>query len=216
MKTIFDSIKEYKATLIFTLSYLIPFTVYFITNGDGEFIFYVAVVVILFLAVIGTLPFSKFTRGIVWVLSVWGILHLAGGRIKIGDTVLYDLQLIPLYKGTGEMILIKYDQVVHAFGFGICAYIIFYFLKRYSTNPYRLGMYAIAALGAIGIGALNEIVEFISVIIFPDNGVGGYVNNALDLIFNTLDALIVMTVIWFQNRKKQDKIITPKPNLLEQ
>lgn len=202
MNSFITSIKEYKWLLIFTLAYLVPFTYSFISSGDGEFIWYALIVIGLFLLVIGTLPISKFTQGIVWSLSIWALLHLAGGGIKVGEGVLYGVQLIPLYNGGGEMILLKYDQVVHAFGFGLCAYIIFHFLKRYITNPYRFGVYAIAMLGGIGMGVLNEIAEFIAVILFPNNGVGGYVNTSLDLVFNTLGGFLVMLFVWFKNRKK--------------
>lgn len=204
MNSFITSVKEYKWLLVFTLAYLIPFTYSFISSGDGEFIWYALIVIGLFLLVIGTLPISKFTQGIVWSLSIWALLHLAGGGIKVGEGVLYGVQLIPLYNGGGEMILLKYDQVVHAFGFGLCAYIIFHFLKRYIVNPYRFGVYAIAMLGGIGMGVLNEIAEFIAVILFPNNGVGGYVNTSLDLVFNTLGGFLVMLFVWFKNRKKSN------------
>lgn len=201
MKTFTQSIKQYKWLLIFTLAYLIPFTYMFVSKGDGEFIWYALIVVGLFLLVIGTLPVSKFNPGIVWTLSVWALLHLAGGGVKVGDGVLYGLQLIPIYNGGGEMILLKYDQVIHAFGFGICTYIAFHFLKRYTNNPYRFGIYAIAALAGMGFGVLNEIAEFIAVLLFKNTGVGGYVNTALDLVFNTLGAVITMKFVWWKNRK---------------
>lgn len=192
MNTFIQSLKEYKLLLAFTLAYLIPFTIAFVSKGDGEFIWYALIVVGLFLLVIGTLPTSRFPQGVVWALSVWALLHLAGGGIKVGEGVLYGLQLLPLYNGGGEMILLKYDQAVHAFGFGVCAYIIFHFLKRYTTNPYRFGVYAIAALGGMGLGVVNEIAEFIAVLLFPNNGVGGYINTSLDLVFNTAGAVLAM------------------------
>ncbi len=187
-----QSIKEYKLLLACTLAYLIPFTYAFVSKGDGEFIWYALIVVGLFLLVIGTLPTSRFPQGTVWALSVWAFLHLAGGGIRVGEGVLYGLQLLPIYNGGGEMILLKYDQLVHAFGFGVCAYIIFHFLKRYTNNPYRFGVYAIAALGGMGLGVVNEIAEFIAVLLFPNNGVGGYVNTSLDLVFNTAGAVLAM------------------------
>ena len=69
----------------------------------------------------------------------------------------------------------------------------------YISNPYKLGVYLIAILGGIGLGAINEIFEFIATILFPDNGVGGYVNNSLDLIFNAIGAIIVMGYIYYKN-----------------
>lgn len=203
MDTFMQSVREHKFLLLFTLAYLIPFTVAFVSKGDGEFIWYALIVVGLFFLVIGTLPTSRFPKGVVWSLSVWALLHMAGGGIKIGTGVLYGLLLLPIYNGGGEMILLKYDQVVHAFGFGVCAYIIFHFLRRYTADPYQFGIYAIAALGGIGLGVLNEIAEFVATILFPDNGVGGYVNTSLDLVFNTLGAVIVMTGVALSHKRNK-------------
>ena len=72
-------------------------------------------------------------------------------------------------------------------------------------------MYLIAILGAIGLGAVNEIIEFISVLLFPGNGVGGYVNNAIDLVFNTLGAVIAIGCVWVNNRGKVGLEFKPDP-----
>ncbi len=195
-------IKQHTKVLIFTLLYLVPFTIYFVSTGKGEFIWYSIIVLELFFLVFLTLPISKFNEGIIWSLSLWALLHLAGGGIRVGAGVLYGLTLIPIYNGGGEMIFLKYDQVVHAFGFGLCAYIIFHFLKRYSVNPYKFGVYIIAILGGVGLGAVNEIAEFIATVLFPQNGVGGYVNNALDLVFNSIGAVVIMVFVWWKNREQ--------------
>jgi hypothetical protein len=50
-------------------------------------------------------------------------------------------------------------------------------------------------MAGLGAGALNEIIEFAATVIFPDTGVGGYVNNSLDLVFNLLGAVVAMAVI---------------------
>lgn len=197
-----ETIKNHKKVLIFTLLYLIPFTFYFISTGKGEFIWYSVIVVVLFFLVFLTLPKSRFEKGVIWALSLWALLHLAGGSVRAGASVLYDLVLIPIYNGGGEMILFKYDQAVHAFGFGLCAYIVYNFLKRYTSGLNTFGIYFISALGGMGLGVLNEIAEFIAVILFPDNGVGGYVNTSLDLVFNSIGAFLVMGVVWLKNRNK--------------
>jgi uncharacterized membrane protein YjdF len=203
MKNFIQSLKDYTCLVVFTLAYLIPFTAYFLSQGNGEFIWYIVVVVVLIALVIGTLPKSKLSRGVVWGLSVWALLHLAGGSIKVGETVLYGLQLIPLYNGGGEMILLKYDQVVHAFGFGLSSLVMLHFLRRYESDKNKIGVYIIAALSGMGLGVINEIVEFIATLLFPGNGVGGYVNTSLDLIFNTLGAVVAVWCAWcMRNRLK--------------
>jgi putative membrane protein len=198
MQNFITTLKNYKWLIAFTLAYTIPFTAYFLSQGNGEFVWYIIVVLVLMGLVLGTLPKSQLPRGIVWALSAWALLHLAGGSVRVGETVLYGLQLLPLYNGGGEMILLKYDQVVHAFGFGLSALAMLHFLRRYESDKNKIGVYIIAALAGMGLGVLNEIVEFIAVLLFPNNGVGGYVNTSLDLIFNTLGAAVAISVAWLR------------------
>ena len=56
----------------------------------------------------------------------------------------------------------------------------------------------------MGIGALNEIVEFLAVLAFPDTNVGGYDNTMWDIVFNTFGAIIAVT--WVTVKRKRDAI----------
>lgn len=49
----------------------------------------------------------------------------------------------------------------------------------------------------MGFGALNEIIEFMTVLVVPDNGVGGYYNTAIDLCANALGALVAALIITY-------------------
>lgn len=199
MNAFTKSIKENKLLTTFTLAYLIPFIYLFISRGDAEFVWYILVVLVLFFFLYGTLPALKFNKGILWALSIWGLLHLAGGGIRIGEGVLYGLQLLPIYNMGGEMIILKYDQLIHAFGSGISAYLVFHILKRYVQNTYIIGVYLVSALAGIGMGVFNELIEFSAFLFFQDTGVGGYVNNMLDLVFNTIGAISAMVFVWWKN-----------------
>ena len=64
-------------------------------------------------------------------------------------------------------------------------------------------LYSLIVLGGMGIGALNEIIEFAAVVIFGQTGVGGYWNTALDLVFNLLGAIAATIFIHFYYRRKQ-------------
>ena len=57
----------------------------------------------------------------------------------------------------------------------------------------------IAALCGVGLGALNEVVEFIATRIAETN-VGGYVNTGMDLVYNTIGATIASTAIALHGR----------------
>ncbi|BBI65284.1 hypothetical protein HSBAA_65900 [Vreelandella sulfidaeris] len=48
-------------------------------------------------------------------------------------------------------------------------------------------------MAAQGVGAVNEMIEFIVVLLVPDNGVGGYYNTLLDIVFNFIGATLAIT-----------------------
>lgn len=63
------------------------------------------------------------------------------------------------------------------------------------------GGLALCALAGMGLGALNEVIEFIITLLVPENNVGGYVNTALDLVYNMVGAVIAALVIRFWPRR---------------
>lgn len=61
---------------------------------------------------------------------------------------------------------------------------------------------------ALGIGAINELVELGAVVFFgAAEGVGDYMNNAIDIVFNLIGASIACVVIWVHYEKKKLKFI---------
>lgn len=54
----------------------------------------------------------------------------------------------------------------------------------------------------MGFGALNEIIEFIAFLSFPNTGVGGYENNMLDLVFNMFGAILAAVYINLRKNKE--------------
>jgi putative membrane protein len=50
-------------------------------------------------------------------------------------------------------------------------------------------------MAGLGVGAVNEIVEYIATLVVPETGVGGYDNTLLDLISDLIGALIALLVI---------------------
>jgi uncharacterized membrane protein YjdF len=120
---------------------------------------------------------------------------MAGGGIPIGDDVLYAAVLLPLV-GEGEMTVLKYDQLVHFYGFGVAALVLRHVLRRnFPALDGTTTLFAFAVLGSMGLGALNEIIEFAAVVALPDTNVGGYYNTALDLCFNALGAVTAMILV---------------------
>jgi hypothetical protein len=127
-------------------------------------------------------------------LTVWSALHLAGGGITIGEGRLYDVMLIRLSETYPVW---RYDQLVHIWGFGTSTLVVFSLLtgplKRPVENPIALGI--VLVMAGLGIGALNEILEFVVSICVPQSGVGGYMNTALDLCADLIGAILGLLYI---------------------
>ena len=114
--------------------------------------------------------------------------------MPVGHWVLYGLVLVPL-AGSGELVLLKYDQVIHAYGFGVTAWLLWHLLTvHFPQMRGTRSVYFYPALGAMGLGSVNEMIEFTAVLAFAETGVGGYYNTALDLVFNALGAVLAMLV----------------------
>ena len=103
--------------------------------------------------------------------------------------------------------MLKFDQVVHAFGFAVATLVVFHLLRPYLGGKVNWKIvYPIIALGGMGLGVINEIVEFIAVVVFPETGVGGYYNTALDLVFNTIGAVLATVFIHFYYRPSRPRL----------
>jgi hypothetical protein len=96
--------------VLFSLVYISFFTYLALRRANYEFVLYAAVVIVLALWIIVKQPVVQFEPLILWGLSAWGLLHMAGGNLSVGDDVLYNVQLVPRY--------LRFDQFVHALGFG--------------------------------------------------------------------------------------------------
>ena len=161
---------------------------------NWEFLFY-AVMISLFVGVLWyTDRFFHYAKTSLFLLFVWLVLHIAGGALPIGEgRVLYDWIVVPLVPEPYS--ILKFDQVMHAFCYiviGLLADDVIAPLLRQGLP--RIARFATVVLVAAGIGALNEVMEFAAVCLFPGTNVGGYTNNALDLSFNTLGALTAATI----------------------
>lgn len=179
----------------FTISYIVVFTAWFLSIGNYEFIIYVITMVALVLLIGLSLRKAEYPPAMLWALSLWGLAHMAGGGLPVNGTVLYNLALAPVIE-TDQFVILKYDQLVHAYGFGITAWVLHHLLTRHFPQTRNTATALILpALAAMGLGAVNEMIEFAAVIAVPDTNVGGYYNTLLDLCFNAVGALIAMLII---------------------
>jgi hypothetical protein len=180
---------------LFTLAYVGGFTAFFLAIGNYEFIVYVITMAVLIALVGRSLRSAEYPPAMLWALSLWGLAHMAGGGVPIDGSVLYNLRLIPLID-SGEVFILKYDQAVHAFGFGVTAWVLHHLLVRHYPGTRGTATALVyPALAAMGLGAVNEMIEFTAVLMVPDTNVGGYTNTALDLVFNAGGAVLAMGIV---------------------
>lgn len=190
-------IKRYRFVGLFTLAYMAGFGALVVSGGNREFIFYGGVMAALITAVLLIDARVRFSMGVLWGLAIWGFLHMAGGNVPIpdelaaagGKPVLYSLWIVPER--------LKFDHLVHAFGFFVTTMVCFESMRQRLIVNGRVstGAAVLVAAAGMGFGAINEVVEFIAVLTIPDTNVGGYENTGWDLVANTFGASVAAIVI---------------------
>ena len=94
----------------------------------------------------------------------------------------------------------RYDQLVHIWGFGASTLVMYSLLRsslaKPNGNPIALSV--VLVMAGLGVGALNEIVEFVVSVCVPQSGVGGYVNTSLDLCADLVGAVLGLIYIRFR------------------
>ncbi len=190
-----QKLKNYKLLLSINIALLALFSFIFISKKNLEFLIYVGVIIFFLLIIWMTRNKINYPPVVLWGLTVWSLLHMTGGGIYLGGKKVYELILFPL---VGEPYnILKYDQFVHLFGFGIATLVMFYLIKPYliKENIGKVALSVVMIMAGLGVGAFNEIIEFIITVIMPNSGVGGYENTALDLVSNLFGAIIAMFYI---------------------
>jgi len=190
--------------LIFTIAYLAAFTVNALIWGNFEFLYYTILMIILIFLVLHLDRFLHFGFFIIFNLSILGFLHLFAGNFYINDLRLYDFYLIPEF--------FRYDNFVHTYA-SFIATLAFYsifsdFIDNKVRQNYVIFSFVFVLIG-MGLGVMVELIE-LGAVLFLDasSQVGDYYNNAFDLFFNTIGAILAMTVVYFYREKSRfmDKI----------
>ncbi len=123
-----------------------------------------------------------FSRGVLWGFVAWEFVHMAGGLISFADHhILYNVEwTIPL---------IRWDRLVHAFGFGLATAASWQAIRLVLPPDHGAtgGIAFLAALCGLGFGALIEVLEFLMTLVVPTN-VGDYVDTGWDLVFDLIGA----------------------------
>lgn len=180
-----------KLVALVNLAYVSVFGAVAISRGNYEFVMYAGVILFFLTLILYHQRRVQFDMVILGGLTVWGLSHMSGGLIRVGSDVLYNLQLVP--------VVLRYDQLAHFLGFGVATLACFHLLKPHlRPTGHKLALAVLVAMMGCGLGAMNEIVEFIAVLALDETNVGGYDNTLWDLVFNLFGA--ATAVVWLNAR----------------
>jgi hypothetical protein len=186
-----------KAMLIFTICYLLAFTVVAIAHENYEFLYYTAIMSLLIFIVVLYHKHLSMTTSIMLGLTLVGALHIFGGNIHVHSIRLYDYWIINGW--------FRYDNLVHLVGSFTAALIAFNLLDPHLSHTMRQNRILISFIIifiAGGMGAMNEIFELAAVLYFHAAAqVGGYLNNAFDLVWNLVGGTLAAFFISWRSRK---------------
>lgn len=125
-------------------------------------------------------------------LAVLALGHMAGGLVTVGGDVLYNAH--PTIR------VLQYDHVFHATASSVAAVVVWLYVSEELTS--RAGAMVVAVLGGLGVGALNELVEFLATLAHHGTHVGGYRNTGWDLLSNAVGATSATVVMAWMTRHR--------------
>jgi uncharacterized membrane protein YjdF len=180
--------------LVINIALLLAFGTSFLMQKNYEFIIYVGVIIICLALIVVSFFKITYSYATLTGLTIWSLMHMAGGGIYINGVRLYDIILVPLSQ---TYPILRYDQVVHIFGFAVATLLMFDLLRPLLKENLQhfIALSVVVMMAGLGVGAFNEIVEALVAAIVPQAGVGGYVNTALDLISDLIGAILAMAFI---------------------
>lgn len=175
-----------------------PYTASFLLTGllivltlvfrNYEFLLYAITVAALVVVIYGSDRYFEFDRTALWLFNVWLVLHSLGGLASYDGVRFYDLILIDLVGAPYHVL--KYDQFVHFYCYVVIAMLMWSVVQKIAKPEANgIAVSVVTILAASSLGALNEIVEFIAVVVTGTEGVGGYTNTAIDLVANLFGAV---------------------------
>lgn len=172
-------------------AYYVAFVAYGMATGSANTPVYALVIGVLFFAIAAVDDRARFSTLVLAGLAAWGAAHMAGGLIRSGDDVLYGRFLLPV---------LRFDQLVHAWGFGFAGLATWEAVRHRITEPTPGTVAFIVLIGGVGFGALNEMIEFLTTRILAETNVGGFENTGWDLVANTVGASVAAA--WAASRER--------------
>lgn len=183
--------------LIINIALLSVFGTSFLLKRNYEFMIYVGAIIVCLALIVISFFRIAYSYATLTGLTIWSLMHMAGGGFYIDGVRLYDMILIPISQ---TYPILRYDQLVHTFGFAAATLTMFDLLRPLLKENLQhfVALSIVVVMAGLGVGAFNEIVEAIVAAAIPQSGVGGYVNTALDLIADFIGAILAMVFIKFR------------------
>ena len=170
----------------FTLAGLLTLLTLFAQNY--EFLLYAITVIILVAIIYKTDQYFAFARIGLWLFNGWLVLHILGGLASFDGVRFYDLILLDLVGAPYD--ILKYDQFVHFYCYIVISILMWSVIRKIARPDASVVVVCVVTvLASSSLGAVNEIIEFLAVVLFATQGVGGYTNTAIDLVANLLGAI---------------------------
>jgi uncharacterized membrane protein YjdF len=163
------------------------FCVYGFATGSPTTVGYVSSVIVIG-AAIAWLRRAALPGLLSVALAIAAIITLAGGLINVGQDVLYNASIGPYSKTLGTHFL-QYDHLAHAYVSFVVAFACWVMLAApHGGADHRRELVLLAVGSALGLGALNEMVEFLATLAHHAAHAGGYWNTGWDLVCNFIGA----------------------------
>jgi uncharacterized membrane protein YjdF len=121
-------------------------------------------------------------------LAAAAIVTLAGGLVNVGRNVLYNASAGP-YSTTLGTHFLQYDHFAHAYVSFVAVFACWVMLAAPHAGADQRGELLLVTLcAALGMGALNEMAEFLATLTHHGAHAGGYWNTGWDLVCNAIGA----------------------------
>ena len=178
-------------SLIVTAVGVVGFGVYGFARHEPSTLGYLVSIVVLAggLAAFRRTPLPGWLAGALAMLAVG---HLAGGLVIVGGDVLYNAH--PPWH------VFQYDHIFHASASGIAAVVLWRFLSNEIDSG--AGAIIVSVLGGLGVGAINELIEFLATLAHHGTHVGGYRNTGWDLLSNTTGTSVAAAAMAFATNRR--------------
>ena len=134
-------------------------------------------------ALLVRLRLTSMPPAITIALACLGIAHLAGGLVTVGDDVLYNAHV--------GWQAFQYDHLVHSAGIFLGTVVVWTQFLSYTSGEARGGrVLVVCVLAGLGLGAINETIEFLMTVAHSGAHVGGYANTGWDLVSNVAGGVV--------------------------